>query len=83
MDHKPWLNQYDAGVPHTLQPYPAGTLLDVVSETARRRPDLRVGLSWLQLGGPRPLHRLRRDPRHQRRRQGLDQLVHLAHDDFV
>jgi long-chain acyl-CoA synthetase len=39
MGKKPWLDQYDTGVPHTLRPYPAGTLLDVVSETARQRPD--------------------------------------------
>jgi long-chain acyl-CoA synthetase len=39
MDSKPWFDQYDAGVPHTLHPYPAGTLLDVVRETARQRPD--------------------------------------------
>ena len=39
MEEKPWLDQYDTGVPHTLRPYPAGTLLDVVSETARQRPD--------------------------------------------
>jgi len=30
---------YDAGVPHTLQSYPEGTLLDVLSEAARERPD--------------------------------------------
>ena len=36
---KPWLDHYDRGVPHTLRPYPAHTLLDVVSETVRQRPD--------------------------------------------
>jgi long-chain acyl-CoA synthetase len=36
---KPWLDHYDRGVPHTLHPYPAHTLLDIVSETARQRPD--------------------------------------------
>ena len=25
-------------MPHTLHPYPSGTLLDVMSETARQRP---------------------------------------------
>ena len=39
METRVWLKQYDAGVPHTLQPYPAHTLLDVVSDTARQRPD--------------------------------------------
>ncbi len=39
MNAKPWLKHYDAGVPHTLQPYPERTLLDVVSDTARERPD--------------------------------------------
>jgi long-chain acyl-CoA synthetase len=35
----PWLKHYDEGVPHTLQPYPKLTLLDVVSEAAAQRPD--------------------------------------------
>jgi long-chain acyl-CoA synthetase len=39
METKPWLEHYDEGVPHTLQPYPERTLLDVVSDTARQRPD--------------------------------------------
>ena len=39
MDERPWLAQYDDGVPHTLRPYPPSTLLDVVSDTARQRPD--------------------------------------------
>jgi long-chain acyl-CoA synthetase len=30
---------YDAGVPPTLQPYPETTLLDVVRDTARQRPN--------------------------------------------
>ena len=34
----PWFRNYDAGVPHTLAPYPDKTLLDVVAETARQRP---------------------------------------------
>jgi long-chain acyl-CoA synthetase len=36
---KPWLDNYDTGVPQTLHPYPNKTLMDVVSETARERPD--------------------------------------------
>lgn len=39
MSHRPWLEHYDEGVPHTLKPYPARTLLDLVSETVRKRPD--------------------------------------------
>lgn len=38
MNEKPWLKHYDPGVPHTLQPYPERTLLDVVRDTARQRP---------------------------------------------
>ena len=36
---KPWLGQYDAGVPPTLAPYPANTLVDVVRGAAMQRPD--------------------------------------------
>lgn len=39
MDAKPWLKHYDQGVPHSLQPYPQQTLLDVVDDTVRQRPD--------------------------------------------
>jgi long-chain acyl-CoA synthetase len=39
MESKRWLQHYDEGVPHSLQPYPQKTLLDVISETARERPD--------------------------------------------
>ncbi len=39
METKLWLKHYDEGVPHTLQPYPERTLLDVVSDSARQRPD--------------------------------------------
>jgi long-chain acyl-CoA synthetase len=39
MDEKPWFKSYDAGVPHTLQPYPEQTLLDVLAETVRQRPE--------------------------------------------
>ena len=35
----PWLNNYDPGVPHTLEPYPDITLLDVIRENAAQRPD--------------------------------------------
>ncbi len=36
---KPWLKSYDAHVPASLKPYPHKTLLDIVAETARERPD--------------------------------------------
>jgi long-chain acyl-CoA synthetase len=35
MEDKPWLAQYDAGVPHSLYPYPAKTLLDYLAGLAR------------------------------------------------
>ena len=34
----PWLRHYDAGVPHTLKPYPARTLVDYIRDAARARP---------------------------------------------
>ncbi len=36
---KAWLTHYDEGVPHTLEPYPECTLLDIVQAAARERPD--------------------------------------------
>ena len=39
MDMKPWLNNYDAGLPRTLQPYPSKTLIDVMRETVKARPN--------------------------------------------
>jgi long-chain acyl-CoA synthetase len=38
MENKKWLRHYDEGVPHSMQPYPQKTLLDVISETTRQRP---------------------------------------------
>ncbi len=35
----PWLKSYDEGVPFSLEPYPEETLLDVISETVRQRPE--------------------------------------------
>jgi long-chain acyl-CoA synthetase len=34
-----WLKNYEKEVPASLKPYPEQTLLDVVSDTARQRPD--------------------------------------------
>jgi len=34
-----WLQGYDEGVPHSLEPYPERTLLDYLSESARDWPD--------------------------------------------
>jgi long-chain acyl-CoA synthetase len=39
MTNFPWLAHYDAGVPPTLAPYPERTLLDYLTETARRNGD--------------------------------------------
>ena len=35
----PWLEHYDHGVPATLTPYPDGSVLDWVADTAGRLPD--------------------------------------------
>ncbi|HVT39206.1 MAG TPA: AMP-binding protein [Gemmatimonadaceae bacterium] len=39
MSEFPWLAHYDPGVPHSLAPYPARTLLDYVNDTVRERPE--------------------------------------------
>ena len=39
MISKPWLDHYDKGIPKTLVPYPRQTLVDVVDETTRMRPN--------------------------------------------
>jgi long-chain acyl-CoA synthetase len=55
MSERPWLRHYDDGVPHTLAPYPAITLLDILRDAAREHPDesafLFMGgsLSWREL----------------------------------
>ncbi|MEO8227832.1 MAG: AMP-binding protein [Gemmatimonadota bacterium] len=36
---RPWLDHYDAPVPHTLTPYPDDTLPDMLAEAARTHPD--------------------------------------------
>jgi len=38
MIETPWLAHYDAGVAHSLHPYPQKTLLDFLQEAARERP---------------------------------------------
>jgi len=35
----PWYKSYDSGVPHSLEPYPAITLLDVIAETTKEMPE--------------------------------------------
>src|SRR5437867_159315 len=35
----PWLSHYDAGIPATLGPYPARTLIDYLADAARERPN--------------------------------------------
>ena len=39
MDDKPWFKSYDPGLPRTLEPYPDSTLLDVLADTVRQRPE--------------------------------------------
>src|SRR5688572_6219743 len=39
MTNYPWLAHYDAGIPATLEPYPERTLLDYLTEAARRSGD--------------------------------------------
>jgi len=39
MDNKPWLKNYEKGVPATLQPYVQQTLIDVMRETVSQKPD--------------------------------------------
>ena len=39
MNDFPWFKFYEEKLPRTLKPYPEITLLDVVSETVRLRPD--------------------------------------------
>jgi long-chain acyl-CoA synthetase len=39
MKDYPWLKHYDPGVPHTLQPYPEITALDVLADCLKQRPE--------------------------------------------
>jgi long-chain acyl-CoA synthetase len=39
MDERPWFKSYDSTLPRTLRPYPEKTILDVIGETVRERPD--------------------------------------------
>lgn len=39
MDAKPWLKYYEPGLLPSLKPYPECTILDVIDETVRERPD--------------------------------------------
>jgi long-chain acyl-CoA synthetase len=51
----PWLGHYDSGVPETLAPYPARTLLDFVADHAREHPRAQAllfkgaAMSWADL----------------------------------
>ena len=42
MANTPWFAHYDAGVPHTLAPYPERTMLDYFADGLRARPDAPV-----------------------------------------
>ena len=39
MQGYPWLQHYDPGVPHTLQPYPDIIVLDVLADVLKERPE--------------------------------------------
>ncbi len=39
-----WFKSYDPGVPHTLQPYPDITVLDVLADAVRQRPEHPVAI---------------------------------------
>ena len=39
MNERPWLKSYDPLLPHSLKPYPESTLLDILADTVRQRPD--------------------------------------------
>ena len=39
MNDHPWFKSYDPLLPHSLEPYPDCTLLDVLAETVQKRPD--------------------------------------------
>lgn len=39
MAEKPWFKSYDPGLPHTLEPYPESSMLDILRETVRQRPN--------------------------------------------
>jgi len=39
MEEKIWFKSYDPGMPYTLHPYPESTLLDVLKDTVRQRPE--------------------------------------------
>lgn len=36
---RPWLDHYPEGVPHTLEPYPEGSVFQLLESTVRRFPD--------------------------------------------
>ena len=39
MERKPWLKFYDPGVPHSLEPYPQKTPIDIMRESTALKPD--------------------------------------------
>lgn len=41
MAEYPWFKSYDAGVPHSIAPYPDSTIVDVFNQTAEEMPDHR------------------------------------------
>jgi long-chain acyl-CoA synthetase len=55
MNERPWLSHYDDGVPHTLEPYPAITILDLLRDSARENPEdaafffMGSSISWREI----------------------------------
>ena len=39
MEDRPWFKSYDPLLPRTLEPYPDCTLLDILADTVKQRPD--------------------------------------------
>ena len=39
MEDRPWFKSYDPLLPHTLEPYPNRTLLDILADTLQQKPD--------------------------------------------
>jgi long-chain acyl-CoA synthetase len=45
-EHRPWLDSYPSGMPHTLEPYPDLSLFGMLEASARRFAD-RPAIAWL------------------------------------
>ena len=43
---RPWLANYPPTVPHSLEPYPEGSLYSFLEDAARRHPDAEPRCHW-------------------------------------